>query len=104
MEAPAMSDAASNPAHVELALPPAVRPAVGGRTSVTLAASDVAGLLAALKSTHVAAWRMVCDERSEPRPHIHVFVNLDRIQSLRGLATPLREGDVVTIVPAVSGG
>jgi molybdopterin converting factor small subunit len=99
-----VSDSAPVIAQVELVLPPAVRPAAGGRTSVTLAAGDVAGLLAALRAAHPEAWRMVCDERGEPRPHIHVFVNLDRIQSLRGLATLLREGDVVTIVPAVSGG
>ena len=102
-----MSDAALDTPRtpqVEIVLPPAVRPTVGGKTSVTLGARDVGGLLSALAARHPEAWRMVCDERGEPRPHIHVFVNLDRIQSLRGLATLLREGDVVTIVPAVSGG
>lgn len=99
-----MSDAATDAPQVEVVLPPAVRPTVGGRTSVVLAARDVGGLLRSLAERHPDAWRMVCDERGEPRPHIHVFVNLDLIRSLRGLATLLREGDVVTIVPAVSGG
>jgi molybdopterin synthase sulfur carrier subunit len=96
-----LNDAVPN---VELHLPAAVRPAAGGRASVELAARDVAELLQALERAHTAAWRMVCDEQCKPRPHLNVFVNLDSIRMLRGLATPLNEGDAVSIVPAVSGG
>jgi molybdopterin converting factor small subunit len=46
----------------------------------------------------------VCDERGEPRQHINVFVNDDHVRAREGLATPLAAGDLVTILPAVSGG
>jgi molybdopterin converting factor small subunit len=45
----------------------------------------------------------ICDERGQPRPHINVFVN-ERCCSRGELDTPLAMGDLVTILPAVSGG
>jgi molybdopterin synthase sulfur carrier subunit len=35
---------------------------------------------------------------------LNIFVNADNVRDLDGLATTLKPGDVVTIVPAVSGG
>lgn len=94
----------SDSPEVELCLPPAVRPFVGGRASLRLAAADVGALLDAFAALHPAAARMVRDEQGKPRPHLNVFVDLDSIKDRQGLATPLRSGAVVSIVPAVSGG
>jgi molybdopterin synthase sulfur carrier subunit len=38
------------------------------------------------------------------RRHLNVFVNADNVRDLAGLDTKLKAGDVITIVPAVSGG
>jgi molybdopterin converting factor small subunit len=38
------------------------------------------------------------------RPHLNVFVNSDNVRDLDGVDTTLTRGDVVTILPAVSGG
>ena len=91
-------------AQVELHLPPAVRPHCGGQACVALAAINVRELFAAFGAAWPTAGRMVLDERGEPRPHLGVFVGVTPIRSLRGLDTPLREGDRVSILPAVSGG
>ncbi|MCP5055794.1 MAG: MoaD/ThiS family protein [bacterium] len=45
-------------------------------------------------------FRMV-DERDRLRPHLRVFINRERA---RGLQEPLREGDQVQILQALSGG
>ncbi|MSR47196.1 MAG: molybdopterin synthase sulfur carrier subunit [Planctomycetes bacterium] len=89
---------------MELALPSAVRPHCGGKASVELAAADVRALLAAFAAKWPVGGRMVCDEQGRPRQHLNLFVGLESIRSLRGLDTLLHEGDVVSIVPAVSGG
>lgn len=94
----------SGAARVELHLPPAVRPHCGGQASVALAASSVRELFAVFCDAWPTAGRMVQDERGEARPHLGVFVGITPIRSLRGLDTPLREGDQVSILPAVSGG
>ena len=94
----------ASPPRVTLHLPPAVRPHCGGQASVTLAACDVSGLLRAFAEAWPAAAYMVRDEQGRLREHLNLFVGDASIRALRGLDTPLRDGDVVTILQAVSGG
>lgn len=47
--------------------------------------------------------RVVVDP-GELRPYVNVFVGADNVRSGSGLDTPVREGDVVSIIPAVAGG
>ena len=49
-------------------------------------------------------YRNVCDETGTVRRHLNVFVNSDNVRDLDGVDTTLTPGDVVTILPAVSGG
>lgn len=74
------------------------------KTELRLAAHNVRELLAELGRQHPKVHGCVCDERGDPRPHINVFVNDDHVRARAGLDTPLAAGDLVTILPAVSGG
>jgi molybdopterin synthase sulfur carrier subunit len=49
-------------------------------------------------------YRNVCDETGAVRRHLNIFVNDENVRDLAGLHTVLKGGDVITIVPAVSGG
>jgi sulfur-carrier protein len=91
---------------VNLRLPGALRPYAGGSRRVELApAGDtVAELLEALGGTYPGVHHRVVDEVGSLRPHVNVFVNGENIRHLDGLATSLREGDEVWLLPAVSGG
>jgi MoaD family protein len=89
---------------VEVTIPPALRPLCGGRSRVRLEGADVRAVLGALAREHPEVHVRLCDERGEPRPHINVFVNDSHVRALAGLDTELQAGDVVTILPAVSGG
>ena len=44
------------------------------------------------------------DESGRLREHLNVFHNEEEIRRLQGEATPLRDGDTVHVMPAVSGG
>jgi molybdopterin converting factor small subunit len=89
---------------ITVTLPSAVRPFCGGRAAIELDAPDVRAALGGLARKCPDAHRRLCDERGDPRPHINVFVNEDHVRTLQGLDTRLTTGDVVTILPAVSGG
>jgi MoaD family protein len=78
--------------------------ATAWQSELTLPANDVRALLAELLRQHPQVYVRLCDERGEPRQHINVFVNNDHVRARAGLDTPLTSGDVVTILPAVSGG
>jgi len=38
------------------------------------------------------------------RRHVGLFLNVSHVRDLEGFDTPLSPGDVITILPAVSGG
>ena len=46
----------------------------------------------------------ICDSGSELRRFINIYVNGEDIRFLSGLQTPVKDGDEVSIVPAVAGG
>jgi molybdopterin synthase sulfur carrier subunit len=71
---------------------------------VPLAAGTIRGLLDRIEHTHPALYPNVCDETGSVRRHLNIFINADNVRDLDGLQTQLKDGDVVTIVPAVSGG
>jgi len=69
-----------------------------------VSAGTVQGVLDDLARTKPVLYRNVCDETGAVRRHLNVFVNADNVRDLSGLDTTLKAGDVITIVPAVSGG
>jgi molybdopterin converting factor small subunit len=94
---------------IQVMIPSALRALCSGpprprHAGLVLAAHDVRELLAELARQFPQLHVRLCDERGEPRPHINVFVNDDHVRARAGLDTALTAGDVVTILPAVSGG
>jgi molybdopterin converting factor small subunit len=69
-----------------------------------ISAGTVRAALDDLERSQFALYRNVCDETGMLRRHLNVFVNSDNVRDLDGIDTTLRPGDVVTILPAVSGG
>jgi molybdopterin converting factor small subunit len=46
----------------------------------------------------------ICDEQGKVRRFVNLYVNGDDIRFLTELATPVKDGDEVSIVPAIAGG
>ena len=91
---------------VTVSLPGALRPVAGGAARVTLDApgATVGDVLGALFARHPALRDRVVTELGQVRVHVNVFVGAESIRLGQGLATPVADGDVVSILPAVSGG
>ena len=81
-----------------------LRPYSGGRSRLEIAAATVRAALETLEATQARLHGNICDETGALRRHLNVFVNADNIRDLRGLDTALAAGDVLTFLPAVSGG
>ena len=75
-----------------------------GASQLTISAHTVRAALDDLERSQFALYRNVCDETGRVRRHLNVFVNSDNVRDLDGVDTALTPGDVVTILPAVSGG
>jgi molybdopterin converting factor small subunit len=89
---------------VTIHLPGPLRAYCGGAARLKVEAGTVRATLEQLERSEPALYRNVCEETGRVRRHLNVFVNSDHIRDLSGLDTTLRPGDVVTFLPAVSGG
>jgi molybdopterin converting factor small subunit len=89
---------------VTIYLPGPLRPYSGGEREILIAARTVKAALADLARSQPALYRNICDETGALRRHLNVFVNSDNMRDLDGVDTILAPGDVVTFLPAVSGG
>jgi sulfur-carrier protein len=89
---------------VTVHLPGPLRAYCGGARELSVAPGTVRAALGELEQSRPALYRNVCDETGAVRRHLNVFVNSDNIRDLVGVDTPLTAGDVLTFLPAVSGG
>ena len=85
-------------------LPTALRRYSGGIADLAVSAATVRAALLELEKSQPALYRNLCDETGALRRHLNVFVNSDHMRDRSGLDTPLSDGDVLTILAAVSGG
>jgi molybdopterin converting factor small subunit len=81
-----------------------LRESCAGAAELSLSATNVRAALEQIERSHPALYRCVCDETGSVRRHVNVFVNSAHMRDRDGLDTALVPGDVITILPAVSGG
>ena len=89
---------------IRIYVPAPLQTYCGGASQLSLSARTVRAVLDDLERSQSVLYRNICDETGALRRHLNVFVNSDNMRDLDGVDTPLAAGDVVTIVPAVSGG
>jgi molybdopterin converting factor small subunit len=89
---------------ITIHVPGPLRPYCAGADCLTISARTVEDLLHTLERQEPQLYRNVCDETGTVRRHLNVFVNASHMRDLDGVHTLLMPGDVVTFLPAVSGG
>jgi molybdopterin converting factor small subunit len=89
---------------VTIHLPGPLRTYCAGAAQLSISAQTVRAALEDLQTSQSALYRNVCDETGKLRRHLNVYVTSDNVRDLDGVDTTLTSGDVVTILPAVSGG
>jgi sulfur-carrier protein len=89
---------------IRVQVPGVLRDSCGGAAELTLQARDVRAALEEIERRHPRLYRNVCDETGAVRRHVNLFVNASNVRDRQALDTPLVPGDVLTILPAVSGG
>jgi len=89
---------------VRMLLHGAYRGFAGGAREVTLDATTIREALAGLVRTHPSLTERLRDEHGKLRPHLALFINEDDARLLGWEDAPLHDGDIVHVIPAVSGG
>ena len=89
---------------VQVYIPTAFRQATANAAKVEVEAPDVRALLETLEGRYEGLRGLVRDEAGKVHHHVNVYVNNEGIEALEGLATALKDGDEVAIIPAIAGG
>lgn len=87
-----------------ITIPTALRQYAGGKANVVLEAATVGDLLRGLIEQHPALGQHIFGEGGKLRSFVNVYVGDEDIRYLQGEATPLRDGETVSIIPAIAGG
>ncbi len=97
----------SESGQVTVRLPQALAEHAGGLRALSVdvvGTPSLAEVLDLLRARAPGVGRRVRDETGELRRFVNVYVDDDECRSLQGLATPVRPGTVLFIVPSVAGG
>ena len=85
-------------------VPTPLRPLAGGAAELSLEGATVGGVIQTLAEANPALKRHIFTPEGRLRSFVTVYLNDEDIRYLEREATPVKEGDVVSIVPAVAGG
>ena len=77
---------------------------MAGARKMTIDATTVGDVLDTLPARLPGLRERIRDEQGRIRDHLNVFRNEDEIRRLEGDRTTLRDGDIVHLIPAMSGG
>jgi MoaD family protein len=89
---------------IQVLIPTPLQKFTNDESSVSLEAASIDGLLQALEGRYPGIQARLCDENGKLRRFLNLYVNSEDIRFLDNQATPLSDGDEVSIVPAVAGG
>jgi adenylyltransferase/sulfurtransferase len=88
----------------KILIPTPLRQFADKKDSVQLTGSTVGEVLKSLTSEYADLRRHLYNDEGKLRSFVNVYVNDEDIRYLNKEATPLKDGDTVSIVPSIAGG
>ena len=85
-------------------IPVPLRPFVDDAAILDAEAETVGAALEQIGASYPGFLQRIVVDAGELRPYVNVFVGSDNVRSISGLETPVSDGDIVSIIPAVAGG
>lgn len=89
---------------VQVRIPTPLRKFTGGRDTVEAEGSSIGAVLADLDAKHPGLRERICEADGSIRRFVNLYINGDDIRFLESLQSPVKDGDEISIVPAIAGG
>ncbi len=90
--------------NIRVRVPTPLRKLTQGADEVDAQGNTVKALVEDLDRNFPGIKERICDETGNVRRFVNVYVNGDDIRFLQNLETLVRDGDRISIVPAIAGG
>ena len=85
-------------------IPTPLRRLTNGQGEVEVEAQNIREVIEKLEEQFPGFKERLIDENGELRRFVNLYLNDEDIRFLKGLDTELKDGDVLSIVPAIAGG
>ncbi len=89
---------------LKVRIPSPLRSLTAGQGEVDGAGANINDLIENLEKKFPGMKARLYDETGNLRRFVNIYVNEEDIRFLKGNDTPLKEGDEISIVPAIAGG
>ncbi len=85
-------------------IPTPLRKLTNNEELVEVTADTIGDAIAELQTRYPGIKERLMDDNGEVRRFVNVYVNEEDIRFLQNQKTPLKDGDEVSIIPAIAGG
>ncbi len=85
-------------------IPTPLRKLTNNEELIEINAATIGDAINELQSRYPGISERLVDEKGEVRRFVNVYVNEEDIRFLQNRATPLKDGDEISIIPAIAGG
>ncbi len=89
---------------VKVRIPTPLMKLTNNKSEVTAEGSTITEILNDLETQFGGIKERICEENGAPRRFINIYVNEEDIRFLDGENSPVKEGDEISIIPAIAGG
>ena len=89
---------------VKVRIPTPLQKLTNNQGDVQCEAKNIDEMLADLEKKHPGIKERLCDADGKLRRFVNVYVNEEDIRFLQGQETALKDGDDISIIPAIAGG
>ena len=89
---------------IKVRIPSPLQKMTDNKSEVESQGKDIIDLVADLDKKYPGIKDRLCDDKGKLRRFINIYVNEEDVRFLKNEETPLKDGDEVSIIPAIAGG
>lgn len=89
---------------IKVRIPTPLQKLTNEKAEVEMEGKNIQELIEDLENNFPGIRARLCDEKGKLRRFINIYVNEEDIRFLQRDQTPLKDGDEVSIIPAIAGG
>ena len=89
---------------VNVRIPTPLRKLTKDKDTVQTAGATIQDVIESLEKQYPGLKERLCDERGELRRFVNVYLNDEDIRFAQGRSTPVKDGDEISVIPAIAGG
>ena len=89
---------------VKVRIPTPLMKLTNNQAEISAEGSTIADILNNLESQFAGIKERICEENGTPRRFINIYLNEEDIRFLDGEKTKIKDGDEISIIPAIAGG